>query len=278
MGSPQAAAVSLHALVAGGHGVELVVTQPDRRRTRRGEPTPNAVKVVAEKSGIAVTHEVDDAAKVGADAAIVVAYGQILSRRLLERLPMINLHFSLLPRWRGAAPVEHAILAGDTRTGVCVSAIEVDVDTGAVYACEATEIHEDETAAELTDRLAAIGADLLVSSLHAGLPEPTAQSGEVTIAPKLTSADRRIDWTETAEMISRVVRIGDAWSTVDGKRLKVHAVATADRQPLAPGELDEVHVGTAHGVIELREVQPSGRPVMSARDWRRGAGDVGLLK
>ncbi|HRA35850.1 MAG TPA: methionyl-tRNA formyltransferase, partial [Acidimicrobiales bacterium] len=132
-GTPEIAVPPLRALAAAGFDVALVVTGADKRRGRRGAPTPTPVKAAALELGVEVTDDPDRAATVGADLGVVVAYGRILRRPLLERIPLVNLHFSLLPRWRGAAPVERAILAGDTTTGVCVMAVEEGLDTGPVY-------------------------------------------------------------------------------------------------------------------------------------------------
>ena len=155
-------AVPLRTLVEAGHEVALVVSQPDRRRGRGGQTSPSPVKQAALDLGLAVTDAVDDALGVGADLGVVVAFGRLIKPHVLAALPMVNLHFSLLPRWRGAAPVERAILAGDERTGVDLMVVEEGLDTGGVYDRVEVAIGPDETADELRARLATLGADLLV--------------------------------------------------------------------------------------------------------------------
>ena len=163
-------------------------------------------------------------AAAGVELAVVVAYGRIIPARLLEQVPMVNLHFSLLPRWRGAAPVERAILAGDHETGVCLMKVEEGLDTGPVYAVRTVPLDEDVTLAALREQLVAVGTDLLVDTLGtgvSGLPEPVPQHGEVTIADKITKEDLHLEWTEPAVQLKRVVRLGRAWTTFRGKRLSV---------------------------------------------------------
>ncbi len=149
LGTPEAAVQPLRTLVRAGHDVALVVTRPDKRRGRGAALVPSPVKAAATELGLPVTDSLDDAVGVGAELGVVVAYGRIIPVAVLDRLPMVNLHFSLLPRWRGAAPVERAILEGDAETGVCLMAVEAGLDTGAIYAEVATAIDEDETADEL---------------------------------------------------------------------------------------------------------------------------------
>src|SRR3954467_7263990 len=177
LGTPEDAVPPLRALVAAGHDVALVVTQPDRRRGRGTATTPSPVKSAAEALGVPVRTPdrarelVDDLVAVRADAGVVVAFGQLLPASVLAttRLGFLNLHFSLLPRWRGAAPVERAILAGDAETGVCLMELEEGLDTGPVYGCRRLAIGEEETADELRARLVDVGTELLVDSLRAGL-------------------------------------------------------------------------------------------------------------
>ena len=151
-----------------GHDIALVVTQPDRRRARGAGLLPTPVKAAALELGLAVTDRVDDALDAGAELGVVVAFGRLIKPHVLAKLPMVNLHFSLLPRWRGAAPVERAILAGDTETGVCLMALEEGLDTGPVYACQRVTIGPEETAEELRDRLVEIGTAMLVERLAEG--------------------------------------------------------------------------------------------------------------
>jgi methionyl-tRNA formyltransferase len=183
---------------------------------------------------------------------------------VLERVPMINVHFSLLPRWRGAAPVERAILAGDTRTGVCVMDVEEGLDTGGVHRKVDVDIGDDETADELRGTLVTIGTDLLVDALAEGIGEAEPQVGEETYAHKIDPAELVVDWSRPALDVHRLIRIGGAWTTHQGKRLKLW------RSTLAP-DPSAVEVPAGDGPVGLLEVQPEGRARMRARDWANGA-------
>nr|MCU0261798.1 methionyl-tRNA formyltransferase [Ilumatobacteraceae bacterium] len=178
LGTPEAATVPLRRLVDAGHEVALVVTRVDTRRGRGSGVSPSPVKATALELGLPVSHEVDDVLRTGAELGVVVAFGRIIKPHVLAGVPMVNLHFSLLPRWRGAAPVERAILAGDAETGVCLMDVEEGLDTGGVHACVATPIGDDETASELRARLVALGSELLVDRLAAGLGVASPQEGE----------------------------------------------------------------------------------------------------
>lgn len=257
LGTPEMAVPPLRALVAAGHEIVLVVTRVDKRRGRGSEVSPSPVKAAARELGLRVTHDVDDvvaaAREQGAELGVVVAFGQIIKPHVLEVLPMVNLHFSLLPRWRGAAPVERALLAGDEVTGVCVMALEEGLDTGGVYARREVPIGPETTAAELREELVGVGTELLVGTLASPLGEPEPQHGEVTHAAKFTSADFEIDWTRSVEDVHRLVRVGGAWTTFRGKRLKINSARLVD------GELRPV------------TVQPEGKAPMSFDAWRNGA-------
>jgi methionyl-tRNA formyltransferase len=275
LGSPPAAVPTLRALLDAGHDVALVVSGPDKRRGRGGARTPTPVKAAALEAGLPVTDRLEDVVDAGVELGVVVAYGRIIPASLLERVPMVNLHFSLLPRWRGAAPVERAILAGDDRTGVCVMDVAEGLDTGDVHAVAEVPIDDEITADALTDQLAELGARLLVDTLATGLDHGRPQSDEgVTYAHKITNEDRHLDWTQPAEQLRRVVRIGGAWTTFRGERLKVHAVAPApagERVP-APGVVQGAVVGCGDGrALQLVTVQPQGRAAMDAAAWANGA-------
>jgi methionyl-tRNA formyltransferase len=246
----------LRALVGVGHQVVLAVTRADKRRGRGGALSPSPVKEAATALGIPVTTDVDAVIDSGAELGVVVAFGRIIKPHVLAAVPMVNLHFSLLPRWRGAAPVERAILAGDPVTGVCVMAVEEGLDTGGTYACREVAIGPDETADELRARLVEVGTGLLVDVLAGGLPlpPPAEQRGEPTYAAKVEPDELRLDWSQPAEQLARVVRVGGAWTTFGGKRLKVH------RARVGPD-----------GRLELVEVQPEGKGRMPFADWARGA-------
>jgi methionyl-tRNA formyltransferase len=192
----------LRALVEAGHDIALCVTRPDRRRGRGTAVTPSPVKEAALELGIAVSHSMDDVADAGVELAVVVAYGRIIPASLLELVPMVNVHFSLLPRWRGAAPVERALLAGDRETGVCLMKIDEGLDTGPVYARLVVPIGDDVDLATLREQLVDAGCALLVAGLAqgvAGLPVPVPQEGEPTIAAKLTPADLALHWEQGAD-------------------------------------------------------------------------------
>ena len=279
LGTPDAAVPPLRTLVAAGHDVALVVTRPDRRRGRGGALVPSPVKSAALDLGLAVTDDLSGATGVGAELGVVVAYGRIIPVSVLDRLPMVNLHFSLLPRWRGAAPVERALLEGDAETGVCLMAVEAGLDTGGVYASEATEIDPEETVDQLRDRLVAIGCRLLETYLadgRAGLPVPRDQAGNPTYAEKLLSHELELDWLRPAVHLRRVVRLGRAWTTFRGRRLRVLTAGPATGPvegagPLEPGELSGTTVGAGEGTrLVLISVQPEGKRPMDAAAWRHG--------
>jgi methionyl-tRNA formyltransferase len=253
LGTPAMAVPPLGALVAAGFDVALVVTRADKRRGRRAEPSPSPVKEAALELGLPVAHRVDDALAAGADLGVVVAYGALIKPHVLAELPMVNLHFSLLPRWRGAAPVERAILAGDDETGVCVMQLEEGLDTGPIYACERVPIGPTTTAAELRAALVEAGTTLLVDTLRRGLDAPTPQEGEPVYAAKVEPDDLRLDWSRPAEELARVVRVGGAWTTFRGRRLKI------------------LEAGVADGQLVPQVVQPEGKAPMTAAAWRNGA-------
>jgi methionyl-tRNA formyltransferase len=284
LGTPVDAVAPLRALVEAGHDITLVLTQPDRRRRRGGGADPSPVKQAAIELGLAVLtpararEAIADVAATRAQLGVVVGFGQLLPPAFLDALPhgFVNLHYSLLPRWRGAAPVERAILAGDTETGVCLMRIEEGLDTGGTYASVSTPIEPEETAGELHARLTALGTRLLLEHVPRVLEtEPVPQEGEPTYAEKLTVDEFRIDASRPAPEVARVVRAGNprpgAWMIVDGKRVKVWRARTApgEGEPgvvRRPGEL----VTAAAGVLRLDEVQPEGKPRMTGQAWMAG--------
>lgn len=270
LGTPELAVPPLAALVASGYEVPLVVSRADTRRGRGGGHHPSPVKAAAEALGLPVTHDLADLADVDVDLGVVVAYGRIIPASVLDRLAMVNIHFSLLPRWRGAAPVERAILAGDERTGVCLMAVEEGLDTGAVYRRDEVDIGPDETLEELRTRLVTMGVSQLVAALGDGLGEPTPQVGEAVYAEKITADERRIDWTGSASAVHRQVRVGGAWTTFRDKRFKIHRTALASGSGES-GSIDGLTVMTGDGAVELLEVQPEGKPRQAAAAWRNGA-------
>jgi methionyl-tRNA formyltransferase len=279
LGTPALAVPPLRALVAAGFEVPLVVSRADTRRGRGGGAQPSPVKAAALELGLPVGDTMDDLLGVDVDLGVVVAYGRIIPAAILDRLAMVNLHFSLLPRWRGAAPVERAILAGDDRTGVCLMAVEEGLDTGAVYRRAEVAIGPDETLDELRGRLVEIGTTLLVDALTEGLGEPEPQVGEPVHAAKIAPEERHIDWWAPAVEIHRRVRVGGAWTTFRGRRLKIHRTRLAEATGSldgpgsldGSGPLDGPVVATGDGGIELVEVQPEGKARQPARDWCNGA-------
>lgn len=234
---------------------------------------PSPVKAAAQELGLPVSSQVDDVLELGAELGVVVAYGRLIKAHVLDVLPMVNLHFSLLPRWRGAAPVERAILAGDAVSGVCVMALEEGLDTGPVYACEERAIGAEETLEEVRTALTESGTRVLVGLLAAGLPEPTPQRGEPTYAAKIEAEEHHLDWTRPAVELHRVVRLGSAWTTFRDRRLRVLRARVAPATDLGPGEVDAptLRVGAGAGSLELVEVQPEGKGPQPAVAWRNGA-------
>ncbi len=265
LGTPGLAVPPLRALVDAGYEIPLVVSRADARRGRGKQLLPSPVKVAALELGLAVTDRLADLDDVEADLAVVVAYGHLVPEVMLGRLAFVNLHFSLLPRWRGAAPVERAILAGDATTGVCLMDLDMELDTGAVYRRTETPIGDDETLDELRRRLVEIGTDQLVRALADGFGEPEPQVGDPVYAAKITAGEREIDWSQSAVAIHRRVRVGGAFTTWNGKRFKIH------RTRLAAASDSGVVVSTPAGQLELLDVQPEGKPRMDAVSWANGA-------
>ena len=286
-GTPAAALPSLDALLTSRHEVLAVLTRPDapagRGRTLRQSP----VRERAESAGLAVLTPrspreeafQDRLRELAPDCCPVVAYGALLPPPVLAipKHGWVNLHFSLLPAWRGAAPVQHAILAGDELTGATTFRLEEGLDTGPVFGVTTEEVRPDDTSGDLLDRLAAAGAGLLVATLDAleagrAVPVPQPSSG-VSLGPKITAADARVDWRAPALRVDRLVRActpsPGAWTTLRGRRVKLGPVAVTD-DVLAPGEVRRDLVGTATTAVRLREGRPEGRPAMAAAAWLRG--------
>ena len=275
LGTPEFAVPVLEAL-AQEHDVALVVSRADRRRSRRGHLEPSPIKAAAQRLGIPTTERVRDVTAWDVELGVVVAFGRMIKEDVLRRVPMVNLHLSLLPRWRGAAPVQRAILAGDSETGICLMSLDEDLDTGPVHGCESVEIGPAETAAQLTDRLTVLGIPLLLEHLAAGLGPGTPQSGEASYAEKISPEDLRLRWTEPAEMLHRQVRVGAAWCEFRGRRFEVVAADWDDiAAEGAPGELArsgrDLVVATREGRLMLRQVKPEGRKALAALDWANGA-------
>jgi len=294
MGSPDFAVTSLRALAAGGYGIAGVVTQPDRPAGRGGRLVPPAVKQAALELGLALIQperlrEADAMEQLHTwqpDVIVVVAFGQILRPDVLSLPPFgcINVHGSLLPRWRGAAPIQTAILAGDMETGVTIMKMDPGIDTGPILSQRATPIRPRDTSGTLFERLSTLGADLLLETLPQYLageihPQPQPEEG-ATYASMLKKEDGRLDWTRPAQQLARRVRAFNPWPGAffewhEGA-LKVLGAHTAEARA-DPGQ-HLVHeklpaVGTSDGLLVLDEVQPPGKRPMPARAFLAGARD-----
>jgi methionyl-tRNA formyltransferase len=276
-GTPDVAVGPLRALHDAGFEIACVLTGVDKRRGRGSEKTPSPVKSVAQNLGITVVHDVRDLLVHAGPTTlgVVVAYGSLIPHDVLTAIPMVNVHYSLLPRWRGAAPVERAILAGDRATGVCIMRVVDDLDAGEVYARREVKIGDEETADGLRSRLDAVARELIVQTLQAGDWSGTAQVGEPVYARKIGAQDRRIR-AEDAWQESRRVRIGGAFVTVAGRRLTIRHAWPAEGVAAAGSFVQQegrVVLGCARGVLVCDQVQPEGRSAMSANDWWRGIRD-----
>jgi methionyl-tRNA formyltransferase len=290
-GTPAVAVPSLDALIGAGFDVVAVLTRPDAPTGRKRVLTPSPVAARAGELGLDVIHaakvDADVTARIAAarpDVAAIVAYGGLVPRAALDipRHGWINLHFSLLPAWRGAAPVQRAVIAGDDITGAVTFQLEEGLDTGPLIGTLTEQVRPDDTAGTLLERLSHSGSVLLAQTLSAidsGAASPQPQQGEVSLAPKLTLEDGRIDWSEPALAIGRRARgvtpEPGAWTTLDGQRMKIEPVLLRPEQPaLPPGHLamdgKRVLVGTGSHPVELVRVQPAGKKMMSAADWARG--------
>jgi methionyl-tRNA formyltransferase len=286
MGTPDFAVPVLSALADAGHQIVCVYSQPPRPAGRGRDLRPSPVQAAAEARGFAVaTPESfrDPAVLAGfaalkLDAAVVVAYGQILPQAALDvpRLGCLSLHASLLPRWRGAAPIQRAIMAGDAETGVCVMLMDAGLDTGPVLACQATPIGPEDTAGSLHDRLAVIGAALMVETLAAGTVSATPQPETgVTYAAKIDKAETRIDWTRSAIELGAHVRglspFPGAWCEIAGERVKL-LMARPEDGAGSPGEAldDHLLVACGTGALRLVTLQRAGKGPMDAATFLRG--------
>ncbi|MGW1184369.1 methionyl-tRNA formyltransferase [Streptomyces drozdowiczii] len=293
-GTPEVAVPALDALIASGrHEVAAVVTRPDAPAGRGRRLVASPVAQRAEEAGIEVLkparpRDEDFLARlreIAPDCCPVVAYGALLPKAALG-IPArgwVNLHFSLLPAWRGAAPVQHAVMAGDEVTGASTFLIEEGLDSGPVYGVLTEEVRPTDTSGDLLTRLAFAGAGLLAATMD-GIEDGTLHAVQqpadgVTLAPKITVEDAEVQWSAPALRVDRVVRgctpAPGAWTLFRGERLKlVQATPAVDRSELAPGELsvgkNNVFAGTGSHAVELLWVQPQGKKPMRAADWARG--------
>jgi methionyl-tRNA formyltransferase len=292
-GTPEVALPALQALIDSRHEVAAVVTRPDAPAGRGRKLVASPVAQLAEEAGIEVLRPVRPRepeflarlAEIAPDCCPVVAYGALLPKSALDvpRLGWVNLHFSLLPSWRGAAPVQHAVLAGDEVTGASTFLIEEGLDSGPVYGTVTETVRFDDTSGDLLERLSRSGARLLTATMDgidSGdlVPRPQPSDG-ISLAPKITVDDACVDWSAPALRVDRLVRgctpAPGAWTLFRGERLKLGPVRlAAGRSELAPGEIavakNTVRVGTGSHEIELGEVQPQGKKRMAAGDWARG--------
>ncbi|MDA2890985.1 methionyl-tRNA formyltransferase [Mycolicibacterium sp. BiH015] len=295
-GTPEPALPSLKRLIdSSRHDVVAVLTRPDAAAGRRGKPSPSPVAQLAAEHGIPVLKPerpnseqfVAELAALSPDCCAVVAYGALLKEALLG-VPThgwVNLHFSVLPAWRGAAPVQAALAAGDEVTGATTFQIELDLDSGPVYGVVTETIRPSDTAGELLDRLSVSGAGLLEATMDGiedgtltAVPQPTEG---VSVAPKVTVDDARVRWELPAHVVDRRIRAvtpnPGAWTMIDAQRVKVGPVSVPADGPkgLAPGEIlvdkKHVHVGAGSAAVLLGTVQPPGKKPMGAADWARGA-------
>ena len=285
MGTPDFSVPALEAIAA-GHEVVAVYTQPARAAGRGQKPRPSPVAVMAERLGLEVRtpeHLRDDSAlealtALQADVAVVVAYGLILPQAVLDapRLGCLNIHASILPRWRGAAPIQRAIMAGDPETGVAIMQMEAGLDTGPVLAEARTIIGPEDTAADLHDRLSRMGAELIIDVLdQLPLPaRPQAETGAIH-AEKISKSEAKIDWTEPAAMVDRHIRglspFPGAWCLAGGERLKITRSRLASSGEGTPGTvLDGLCIACGDGAIEVLEAQREGRRPMPADELLKG--------
>ncbi|MBB3711167.1 methionyl-tRNA formyltransferase [Limimaricola variabilis] len=286
MGTPDFSVHALDALLRADHEIACVYTQPPRPAGRGKKPRPSAVQARAEELGLMVRHPVSlkgaeaqaDFAALEADVAVVVAYGLILPQPILDapRQGCLNIHASLLPRWRGAAPIQRAIMEGDTETGVCIMQMEAGLDTGPVLLREATPIGATDTAAELHDRLAKMGGRMIVDTLRelADLrPEPQPEDG-VTYAAKIDKAEARIDWTRTAAHVARQVNalspFPGAWCMAGDERLKILRAAAGPGEGAPGAVIGEGVVACGDGAVELLEIQREGKKPLPVAEALRG--------
>lgn len=300
-GTPEVALPALDAVAASRHQLVAIVTRPDAAQGRSKRPVPSPVAAWASERDIETLKPVSprDPAfaarlrELEPACCPVVAYGALIPADVLT-IPAhgwVNVHFSVLPAWRGAAPVQRGILAGDTETGISVFDLVPALDAGDLYRQESSPIGAAETSGDILGRLAERGAQLLVEVLDAiedGTATATAQSDAgVTLAPKLSATDARIDWKRSAIEIDRQIRACSpapvAWTTYRGERFKVWSGRAQAGTVLAPGAIDAgrrtVNVGTGRGVLELIRVQPAGKRPMAAADWGRGiGGDPGTFE
>jgi len=289
MGTPDFAVPSLAEIVASGHNVLRVYTQPPRRAGRGKQLTKSPVHQFAEIMGLPVetpesfrkSKVIDGLEALNADVACVVAYGQILPQRALDAPThgCLNLHGSLLPRWRGAAPVQRAIMAGDVRTGVQIMQMAKGLDTGDILLSEETPISETDTAENLSRRLSQLGAQMwprVLGAVERDALTPTPQTGEPVYAHKIDKSEARLDWRRSARDLERDIRglspFPGAWCEIAGRRVKVHLARVEEHEGKAGETLDDtLLIGCGNNALRLLTIQPAGKSRMDASEFLRGA-------
>lgn len=287
MGTPEFSVPVLDALVDAGHDIAAVYSQPPRPAGRGKKDRPSPVHARAEALGLPVRHPVSlkgaeaqaDFADLNADVAVVVAYGLILPQAVLDapRRGCLNIHASLLPRWRGAAPIHRAIMAGDSHTGVCIMQMEAGLDTGPVLLRQETPIGAEETTGALHDRLSGMGASAIVEAL-AQLDDLTAEvqaENGVTYAAKIDKSEAKVDWSLPAPHINKQILglspFPGAWTMVGGKRLKLLQSRVAPGTGAPGAVLEGLKIACGEGAVEITRVQPEGKGAMDTKDWLLGA-------
>ena len=286
MGTPDFSVPPLDALVEAGHEIACVYTQPPRPAGRGKKDRPTPVQARADVLGLPVRYpksfRPEDAqtefTALDADIAVVVAYGLILPQPILDapKHGCLNIHASLLPRWRGAAPIHRAVMAGDAETGICIMQMEAGLDTGPVLLRRATPIGETDTAGDLHDRLSTVGAEMIVETLarlDTLTPEPQAETG-VTYAEKIEKAEARTDWSRPASEVARHINglspFPGAWTEVDGERLKLLRAKPASGTAAPGTHLGGFRIACADGTVQILEAQRQGKRPMSAEELMRG--------
>ena len=286
MGTPDFSVPVLDALVAAGHEICAVYSQPPRPAGRGKKNRPSPVQAKAESLGLPVRHPVSlkdeqaqaDFAALDADVAVVVAYGLILPQMVLDapKFGCLNIHASLLPRWRGAAPIHRAIMAGDAQTGVCIMQMDAGLDTGPVLLREAVAIAPEDTTGALHDRLSELGAMLIVKALaqvDSLVPQAQPEDG-VTYAAKIDKAEARVDWNRSAVEVDRLIRglspFPGAWCDLGGERVKLLGSRLVDEQGSAGQILDGFSVACEDGAVAITRLQRAGKKPMDTRDALRG--------
>lgn len=289
MGTPAFSVSVLDALVDAGHDVVAVYSQPPRPAGRGKKDRPSAVQARAQDLGLVVRHPVSlkgaeaqaEFAAFAADVAVVVAYGLILPQAILDapKQGCLNIHASLLPRWRGAAPIHRAIMAGDAQTGVCIMQMDAGLDTGPVILREAIDIGAEETTGQLHDRLAILGSDLIVRALGAGLAAQVQPQVGVTYAAKIDKAEARVDWSRPAVDVDRLIRglspFPGAWCMVGDERVKLLGSRVVGGAGVAGQVLSGITIACGEGAVEVTVAQRAGKRAMPAQQALQGL-DLGV--